>query len=288
MSRKTRTTLAAGLVLGTSLCATACAQGNAQNNASVPPAVIEITKTQNPTVFIGEGRLPHAPEYIEFQVTIESECHATPMEASKAADDAAANVMKTLRSTLDPDNDRDGVFSKGGYTRSFERYLGNSRTVCRGTYAKTVTLTAKTSRIAEFQARFSDIQHDLLAGSLSKPSDSSAERGITFATLSEPTPQLYYETREKLEQQALADALGNARAKLEATAAAGCSTGDYQILRMVETGVDDGRPIAYARTSAPSNDDTMELDSIWINKLLQVSFIAPGRCTGTMDGGKKG
>lgn len=246
--------------------------------SGINPTVVEITKTEHPTVFIGEGRLSHDPEFIEFNVTINAECYATPMEASAAADKAAANVISVLGRTVDAKNPRDGVFSKGGYSRPFQRYINNARTLCLGTFAKTVTITAKTSRIREFRAEFSAIQHDLLSSTLQKP-DPKLEAGVTYAALAEPVPHLFYETRERLEQEALADALANARQKFETTAKSGCGNDDYGILRVVERDLNGGRPIAYAAVEVPRAAEGAELDAIWINKTLEVSFLtAPGRC----------
>lgn len=258
----------------------ACA-GNQPHQLTLGPALTELSRAKpQPTTFIGEGRLSHAPEYIELTVSIHAECHATPMAANKAADSAAVAVMELLRGVLDAENPKDGVFSKGGYSRPFSRYE-NGRTVCRGTFAKTSTVTVKTSRIAEFAARYPEIQEQVLLKSLRQPSNPAAGKPTTYATLSNPEPRLYYETRERLEQKALADALVNAREKFETTATAGCGSRSYGIARVVETRVDGGRPIAYGR-SQPSPTGTrsaLELDAIWINKLLEVSFSTePATC----------
>ena len=243
------------------------------------PSLDDLARLQQPTTFIGEGRLSHAPEYIELTVTVHAECYATPMAANKAADTAAAQVMTLLGGALDPQNPKDGVFSQGGYSRPFSRY-DDGRTTCRGTFAKTSTIVMKTSRIADFAARYPQIQEEVLQKSLSQPADGSSSRPVTYATLDNPQPQLYYETREKLEQQALADALLNARQKFEATATMACGPRGYGILRMVEKQVDGGRPIAYGRSQPASGAGaTLELDAIWINKLLEVAFTAePGTC----------
>lgn len=253
----------------------------------ISPSLHEFAKQQQPTTFIGEGRLSHAPEYIELTVTVEAECYPTPMAANKAADGAVAEVMALLRTTLDPANPKDGVFTQGGYSRPFSRYE-SGRTVCRGTFGKTASITVKTSRIADFASRYPDIQEQVLTRSLRQPDDKSSERPTTYATLSTPQPRLYYETREKLEQSALADALVNARQKLEATAAKGCGERTYEIVRMVERDVNEGRPIAYGRSqpSRSGSGSALELDAIWINKILEVAFATkPGKCEPLGSGG---
>ena len=262
----------------TLVSATACA-ARAPQAVTLAPSLDDLVRLQQPTSFIGEGRLSHAPEYIELTVTIKAECYPTPMAANKAADTAAEQVMTLLRSSLDPQNPKDGVFSQGGYSRPFSRY-DDGRTVCRGTFAKTSTIVMKTSRIADFAARYPEIQEEVLQKSLSQPPSDSSTRPVTYATLSNPQPELYYETREKLEQQALADALVNARQKFEVTSAQGCGPRGYSILRMVEKQVDGGRPIAYGRSQPSSGSGSaLELDAIWINKLLEVAFTTePGPC----------
>lgn len=174
-----------------------------------------------------------------------------------------------------------------GHSGGFEAVLDQQclaspdKTLERRTFAKTVTVVAKTSRIKALQRNYAQIQHELLSGALAPPAKRARGRARTYALLQEPRPELYYETRERLEQTALADALTNARDKLEATLTAGCGATDYDIIRMVESSPDRGRPIAYARSQPASGSATLELDAIWINKLLDVSFmVAPGHCSG--------
>ena len=247
----------------------------------IPASVVEITKTDHPTVFIGEGRLSHAPQYLELSVTVHSECYPTPLEASLATDEAATNVMNLLRGAIDRDNPKDGVFSSGGYTQPFSRYVRQDVTVCKGTYQKTSTIVMKSSRVAEFPTEYAEIQRVVFSGSLRQVGDDRSEKPVTFASLGEPVPQLYYETRERLEQQALANALANAQLKFSATSKVACEDTSHRILKFVEQSVGGGRPIAYGRSQPSDEGDgsAVELDAIWINKLLEVYFIIePGAC----------
>ena len=269
------------LCLGLLVSLGACA---AQTPVPTHPSIIEITKHQNPTKFIGEGRLSQAPEYIELAVTIQSECYATPLAASEANDAAVAKVMALLRKSTDSANSKDGVLNSGGFTQPFSRYLGHNRTVCESTFQKTTQLMLKTSKIADFRTHFHEIQRTVFSASMRAPTDRDKEQAqaVTFAKLDTPKTRLYYETREKLEQQALGLALDNARKKFEATAKKSCGIGDYRIVNFSEPTVHGGREIAYG-VSAPRGGDSggssLEFDAIWINKLLEVSFEAKsGTC----------
>lgn len=239
------------------------------------PSIIELTKHDNPTKFVGEGRLSHAPEYVELSVTVRSECYPTAHEASQATDAAAAKIMKNLRGHIDADHPKDGIFSEGGFSEPFSRYLSSNHTVCLNTFQKTTSITMKTSKIDALSQGFDVIQRDIFT-TMREPTDKSKAQPMTYASLSKPQSQLYYETRERLEKEALADALKNAREKFEITAKMGCGVEDYEILTFVESSASAGRPIAYGR-SAPSADGAshaLEFDAIWINKLLDVTFLA--------------
>ncbi len=108
------------------------------------------------------------------------------------------------------------------------------------------------------------------------------EPRVTFAAVGPPSPQLYFETRERLEREALADALNNAREKFEATASAACGETDYHVLKFVETSPSAGRPIAYGATpeGPTGGEGAVGFDAIWINKLLDVYFVIDSECGG--------
>lgn len=248
---------------------------------SGPAPVVHLNQSQNHTAFIGEGRLSHAPEYVELTMTITSECFPTPLAASQATDAAVAKAVRFLRGKIDKSNPKDGVFTRGGFTRPFSRYVSVGVTVCRGTFQKTSTITMKSSRVAQFDRDFATIQRMVLGGSLRKTDDPRSQDAITFANLGTPTPRLYHQTRERLEQEALAKALANARKKLAATIAV-CGKTSPRIVKLEEKSVHGGRPIPYARSQPRTGDanTTVELPAIWINKLLHVYFhLEPNACT---------
>ena len=154
----------------------------------------------------------------------------TPAEASRAADAAVARLNRSLRPLIDATNPKDGVFSRGGFTQPFYRRTRHGQTVCEGTFQKVSNITVKSSRIDSFSRDYVKLQRAVLTGTLKQPVD-PGDQSTTHATLSAPTPQLYFETRERLEQQALANAIDNARTKLAATAKAGCRTAQPQLLK---------------------------------------------------------
>lgn len=230
------------------------------------------------TKFVGEGRLSHAADFVELDIQITSQCYRTPLEAVEATDAAVAKVMQLLEAKTDPNNDKDGVFSRGGYTQPFSRYDSRTdRHSCVGTFQKTSTVVLKTSKLDSFAQDFAEIQN-IVFTTMSGPSDPSLEQGVTFATTGTPEPQLYYETREQLEQQALADALVNARQKFESTAAAACTNADYRVLKFVENSPGGGRPIPYGGVGGGDLEGAVGFDAIWINKVLDVFFVIDSEC----------
>lgn len=251
--------------------------------STAPPITVLPHEAAQPqlTKLVGEGRLSHAPDFVELEITITSQCYATPIEAVKATDEAVATVIKLLKAKTDPDNPRDGVFSHGGYTQPYERYISSRRqTVCRNTFQKSSTVTMKTSRLDTFAKEFADIQN-IIFTTMSGPTDPEKAEGVTFATTGTPQTQLYYETREELEQKALADALDNARLKFDATANAACKDTAHRIVKFVETRPEAGRPIAYGFGGSDGGGDeggAIGFDAIWINKVLDVYFLIDSPC----------
>lgn len=248
---------------------------HAPPNVTVLPGdtVLDTTK------FVGEGRLSHAAEFVELDIQVTSECYATPLEAAKATDAAVARIMTLLEAKIDASNDKDGVFSHGGYTAPFSRYDSSTgRHTCVGTFQKTSSVVLKTSKLDSFAQDFSEIQ-GIVFETMREPQEGEPERGVTFASTGTPQPQLYYETRERLEREALADALVNARDKFEATAAAACKDPKFRVHRFVELSADGGRPIAYG--GAPhrgAEGGAVGFDAIWINKVLDVFFVIESEC----------
>ncbi len=255
------------------LAAATMVAGCAAQQTPVAPSV-RLTQHDGTTKLVGEGRLSHAPQYIEVTINVQSECHATPLAASEATDAAAARIIKVARSVIDPSNAKDGVFSRGGFSRPFHRYVHSSLTVCKGTFQQQSTIVLKSSRVASFPSRFAQLQRMILAGAMRKPADTRSASPITYATLSTPVPRLYFETRERLEQKALADALDNARKKFQAAAKVACGNTRHRVARFVERSARSGRPIPYGRstTSSATCASALAFDAIWINKLLDVYF----------------
>lgn len=268
-----------GLLALAALALCALAQ-SACHHHTISAAPIAQSGVESATLFVGEGRLSHPPEFVELTVTVHAECYPTPIEAVKAADGAVSRVMTLLKAKLDPDNPKDGILASGGYTEPYYRRLRNGGVVCEGTFQKTAQVVMKTSKVATFPKDFADIQNIVLT-TMSNSADPSSRQGVTYAKLGTPTPQLYYETRERLEQEALADALENARQKFEATADVACGSTSHRIVKFTEPGPSSGRPIAYG--AAPSfggggDGAAVGFDAIWVNKLLNVYFAIEGDC----------
>ncbi len=242
------------------------------------PAIVEITQHENPTQFVGEGRLSHPADFIEFTVSVQSECYPTAIAASQANDRSSKKVIAALRKFVGAGQSKDGVFFKGGFSSPFSRYVSSQLSVCQNTFQKTASVTLKTSEIEKFSKEFDEIQKLVFeAGAASPPKQSRAENELTYISIKTPETHLYYETRERLEQQALADALDNARKKFESTAKMACGVSGYKILRFVESSPSAGRPIAYGRSQPNSTAGSLEFDAIWVNKLLTVAFLAESK-----------
>jgi uncharacterized protein YggE len=238
----------------------------------IPVDLEALSKLDEATKLVGEGRLSHAPEFIELAVEVHSECYPTPLGASRATDQATARVIDRLRRAIDQTNPQDGVFSRGGYSGEFKRYVGGV-TTCTGTFQKSTTVVVKTSRMAAFGEDYAQIQEVILSDTLRRPGGPRGDEPLTYVSFGEPKPQLYHQTRERLEQDALAKAFANARTKFETTAKVACGDSDHRVLKFVEQSADAARAIAYGAAERVQGDGPVQLDAIWINKLLDVYFI---------------
>lgn len=231
--------------------------------------------------FIGEGRKPHAPEFIQLVATVHSECYASPAAAVNATDAVASRIFNFFKSQIDPSNGKDAVLTSGGYTRPFSRYISTSRrTICNNTFQKTTSITLKTANIKNFSSDFSEIQ-DLVYAQFLKPSIVQLNVGqpVTYVTLGTPVPQLYNSTRQNMEKKVLAMALENAIEKFKATMVSACEITSYRIVTFAEPSAGMSRPVAYGRSlsdetlgHSPGATAPIEFDSLWIRKSLNVKF----------------
>lgn len=131
-----------------------CACGSNQAVQPIHPAIVEITQHENPTQFVGEGRLSHPADFIEFTVSVQSECYPTTSAASLASDRSSKKVVAALREFVDAGQSKDGVFSA-----PFSRYVNSQLSVCQNTFQKTVSITLKTSQVESLSKGFDGIQN---------------------------------------------------------------------------------------------------------------------------------
>lgn len=119
-------------------------------NANGPLDVDGLSGLDDATKLVGEGRISHAPQYIELTIQIRSECFqaaATPLASSATS---------------------------------------TARTLCEGTFQKTSTIVMKSSRVAGFSRDYREIQQLVHSGSLRKRNTSRSDTPITFTVLGKP------------------------------------------------------------------------------------------------------
>lgn len=234
--------------------------------------------------FSGTGRVESRPDYVQLMVTVKSECHPTPSEARGAADSEAARIFDFLKSNINENNDFDGVFSNGGYTQPFSKYVrkGNqSHQVCVDTFQKTTTITMKTSKIEEFSELFDGIQEFVFDNFTPQAKSNQSDSPLTYVTLGQPQPRLKQQIRSEREKEAIRLAVKDAKEKFEMTHDL-CQITRTQIVRISEPGLPRPQPIAhygkrmamaadmaFAESSSPA---PVEFDVHTVSKTLIVDF----------------
>jgi uncharacterized protein YggE len=191
----------------------------------------------------GSATVDADPDCVSLQVTINSECYKTPLEASQAADTAAKNIYGFLKGLVN--EGRDQISTNGGYTRVYERYVDGKR-YCQGTYQKSTEIKLSVRNVPEFIGFFDKIQEKVFAESAAQSSDEDSSR--TTVSISSPSPELFSEHEEALLMSARGKAVDNALRRFLASVPASCKITSYSIAGISEPAEEErGR---YAKSAA--------------------------------------
>lgn len=170
----------------------------------------------------GHGRVAAKPDYVSVEITVKSECYPKAKEATHANDVISTRIYDYLKTLVDPKNKQEEVLATGGYTYQFSRpaQVDNVEIIeCQGTFAKTSTITLKSTRVKEFELIFDDMQEKVYSEYLGSPKN---EEPVTFATIRAPNPSLFGGHKTALKEKAVAMAVANAKAKLNASNSENC------------------------------------------------------------------
>lgn len=203
-------------------------------------------------------------DYVEFNLTVRSECYKTPKEAKDANNGLVVSIQNILNNHQDVDSEFDKVYVSGGWVGQFSDTVyenDESRTICKNTYQKTTVITFKTGDVDNFSEMYDTIQDEVLKlelkqGALEDPRDA--------IDLSTPSADICEKTTKDLENQAYAEAVEDARRKFEACSFGGGIACTAKIVNMT----DHEPTYAVAESYAPAAPDMKRA----FDNTVQLSF----------------
>jgi hypothetical protein len=205
------------------------------------------------------------------QITITSECYPTVKEATLANDAIASRIHSYLTTLIDPNNAREQVLATGGYTQKFSRTIqvNNVQVIeCKGTFAKTSSLTLKSTRVADFASIFDDMQERVYADL--RDASEEGNNPTTYVTIDTPSPALFYDHRAALEEKAIALAVAHAKAKFDAANSDACKITSTDLV-----GINDFSTPSVSKSEAAFDaprSAPVSFDSQWVNVDVTVEF----------------
>lgn len=172
--------------------------------------------------FVGYSEVLQPNDYVEFNLTVNSQCYKTEALASDANNELVAGIQEVL-DRYKTDSEYDAIYTSGswvgGYSESvYDEETQRSRTVCKNTYQQTTMITFKTSDVEGFSETYRAIKDNIFALSMTKAQDEEDERDSV--QISMPFAQICKETKNDASscarKLAVKDAICRAKDCLEA------------------------------------------------------------------------
>jgi uncharacterized protein YggE len=175
---------------------------------SAQAGTIQITATGNAST---------KPEYVETSVEVISRCYEKSREAADATAKLAAELETVLKQYESKDLKDAYTQTGGSFSRQREAYYANNKEVelCPTGWRTSKTLSLKLKDIAKLP----DLQDEVLNIVDRTAKATNAAGAQTWASWSAPQPSICAESRVKLADAALKDAVVNARREFAALAA---------------------------------------------------------------------
>ena len=190
-------------------------------------------------------------EYVVVSATVVSRCYPTSLEAANKNAELV-NEIKAIMAPYESSDLKDALSTDGGqFSRRREaEYLNNKEVeYCAQGWRTEKTITLKLKDIAKLP----EVQ-DAILNVVDKKAAVKPEGPNTYATWSDPRPEVCDETRKQMRIDALKDAIKNARVELAALAGE-CQLGQVQLKAVTSGNEYAPRPQAYsARSMAESAD----------------------------------
>lgn len=194
---------------------------------------------------LGSATVEADPDCVSLQISINSECHRTPSEASRATDAAVKNIYGFLKGLIK--ENRDQASTNGGFTQTFERYV-DGKYYCRGTYQKAAKIIVNIRDVPDFIQYFDQIQEKVFAESAKQTSDVNSAG--TTVTISAPNPELFDEHEHALSKVARNRAVNNALSKFLASVPTFCQITGYEISGIYDPTTSSGNGYSDGATGA--------------------------------------
>jgi len=224
--------------------------------------------------FVGHGMSIRDPEFITVEISVDSECYATPSDAMRANNKTTTEIQAFLKDLL-IDNNIDTVRIQGGVTSPSTRtvYVDNqSKSLCPGKFDQRTSVSFKTAHVKAFSETFARIQEKVLSGYTQASESDGAAR--TFASIGRPHAGVCQETSRLMALEATKHAFAHARAQFDAVAT-GCGIKEGEL-----TNFGDVEQTNYSRKSngpeamfSPDSDVvSLSFDPLSESRIISASF----------------
>jgi uncharacterized protein YggE len=163
--------------------------------------------------FTGHSTVSRPAEFITVELTVQSECYASPAETMDANNAVTAAVQQFLKKYINTNNGVDSVTSQGGHTSNYSRNIyvdGISKTVCHNTFQQTTQVKFTTTDIQGFAVKFAAIQKEVL-NHFSANYGSDETNSSTFVNIKTPFADVCANTRKQMRYEALKQATQDAK-----------------------------------------------------------------------------
>lgn len=225
----------------------------------------------------GQGQVISSPDYVELNITIDSKCYPSPLDARKINDDAARKIVDFLNTKIKKKDLYNSVVSAGGYTLPYQTYY-QDKYLCLNTFQKQNNITFRTQDLAHFETLFDEIQNTVYKQLQPNP-PSVIESSISYVTMAAPVPGISTKLRAELEQKAMGLAYTDATEKLSALF--GKKVQNVKVIYASELPPDEPKPL-FRQEVAPmalmgarmekSSAAPVQFEEQTINKIIYFKF----------------
>lgn len=229
--------------------------------APLAAAILALSAQADTSELVGNASTRARPEYVQFQVMIESKCFPS-RAALKAEQDAVVKMLQSkLKSLVGEENKTNHVKVNVGVSQPYVHTLynedGKKETVCANTFTRDTTITITTDKLDNFSDFFDTVNNNVDEAMLNR--EGSIRSHSTAATVTSPQSMICENTRTELRNTVLRKAREDAQEQFHALFD---ETGVcFETVRIVNTKIPTtySEPMSYAKAEMRDGSGRIEI-----------------------------